>query len=55
MILAAIFILFSLIAIIRLIAYANFTAGEKNTAGVVMLWMFTVIIFVCVVLAVMRL
>ena len=55
MILAAVFCEFALIAIIRLIVYANFTAREHNGAGAAMLWAFAVIILACAVLAIMRL
>ena len=55
MILAAVFSVFSLIALIRLAVYARFTAREKNPAGAAMLWVFAVIISACVVLAVIRL
>ena len=54
MILAAVSIVFSLIAIIRLIAFARFTAGENNGAGAAMLWSFAVIIVVCAVILVIR-
>ena len=55
MILAGVFCAFSLIALIRLAAFARFEAREGNTAGTAMLWTFAVIIFACVVLAVIRL
>lgn len=55
MILAAVFCAFALIAIIRLAAYAHFTARKKNPAGAAMLWIFAVIILACIVMAVMRL
>ena len=55
MILAAVFTAFSLAAIIRLCAFACFTAREKNPAGAAMLWTFAVIILVCIVLAVIQL
>ena len=55
MILAAIFCAFALIAIIRLTAFARFTAREKNSAGAAMLWTFASVIFVCAILAIIRL
>ena len=55
MILAVVFCVFSLIAIIRLIVYANFTARERNGAGTAMLWVFMVIVAACVVMAIVRL
>lgn len=55
MILAIVFCSFALIALIRLAAFARFTAHEKNAAGAAMLWTFTIVIFACTVLAVIRL
>ena len=55
MILAAIFCLFAVIAIIRLSSFACFTAREHNKAGAAMLWSFAAVIFICLILAVIRL
>lgn len=55
MILAIVFCVFALIALIRLAVFAVFTAREKNDAGAVMLWIFAAVIFICAVLAVIRL
>ena len=55
MILAIVFCAFALIALIRLAAFARFTAHGKNIAGAAMLWTFAAVVFACAVLAVMRL
>lgn len=55
MILAAIFCVFAVIAIIRLSSFACFTAREHNKAGAAMLWSFAAVIFICLILAVIRL
>ena len=55
MILAAVFCVFALIAIIRLAAFACFTAREKNPAGTAMLWTFAAVVLACMVLAIIRL
>lgn len=55
MILAVIFCVFALVAIIRLAAFAVFTAKEKNSTGAAMLWSFAFVILVCSLLAIIRL
>ncbi len=55
MILAIFFGAFAFLGIIRLNAFACFTAKENNKTGAVMLWIFALIIFLCFILAVIRL
>ncbi len=55
MILAAVFGVFSVIAIIRLGVFALFTSRSGNIAGAAALWVFAVIILSCFVLAVIQL
>lgn len=55
MILALIFCVFAVIAIIRLAAYARFTARTGNASGAVMLRVFAALILICLALAVIRL
>ena len=55
MILTGVFCLFSVIAAVRLCAFARFTAREKNGVGAASLYIFAAIIVVCAAAAAARL